>query len=1114
MKKSVSALAILMAAGAGAMVASGIYDPQPTQNVPDELGILYGETVRRDNRVVKRAMAGGTNLYGFVSDWNVNPEEWWRPYRGVFEISEYGDINKIYADPMIPDNSKLSSAFLLDGYLYGYAESYPDENNTWGQWSFVKVDFETGDIIDQIYTKPEGSPITCPMAYNPEDGYFYFCTMGAVMRRSTIADPTNTEAVKTFADNKQNLISLAYCPADKIFYGVTVGHNFVTVDTQGNITTIKAVPDRGSHATHKSGMVWAPNEELFYWNYQGKDGSSKIYSITRDGTFNLECELENAACMDWLVTPDERFVPGAPEYPVIDEIAFAEGSLSGSMTFTLAENMQNGNPIPEDLTWTVTLDGETYKTGTETPGKQVTVDFADLETGNHEFGVYATFDVFSCDPVTRRIWIGNDTPMAPTRVALTKENVSWDAPTAGVHAGYVDLANLSYEVTIKNVYGNTVYTGTTTETTLAYTLENPEDLSYYTAFVTATCQGLTSAPASSAGLIMGETMTPPASFTPTMDQFRLMKVVDMNGDGETWGWVPDYGGCLLSGYSLVDIKSMDEYVFLPAMSFNNSDRLYEITLDASAWAPQFTQEYLDVVLAVSPDYDGVIESLIDRTRIPCAYDRLGNQISDWTRLHNSFEVPATGVYYIGFHCSSAAQMAGILVRNIKVEDGGVMTASPAMVDDIVTTPADNGVLEATVAFHFPTLTVNGNALPADAALTATVTTSVASATATGVPGSEAVVTLATVQGDNEVSVIVTDAEGLNSPRGIGHVFTGQVVPDVVTNLRGVISDDMLEFALYWDAPTKGEQGGFIIPEELTYNVYYYDPYSQPSNWVPLSKGQTDCFYKFHPEEQDYWRIAIEAVSPAGASKMVSGSAWAGPAYTLPFEETFSSPVPYYETKPWRIITANYHADWGLSMLSQVDANLYGADNRQIAMVCNGAEGTDGCVAMPRFSTMGLNAAHVTLDIYTGPLAAETRILGYSSGDTSKSYEIAKLPRNTFDGISQYSFDLPDFLLNQPWVQLMFEVYVDEVDAYFACTAVRMNQGSGVSIVSGDLLGSVVSAEGAVRCIGLDGNHLTIATTDGKIVASEDVKGNDYYCYLQPGLYIVSCGNINTKVIVK
>ncbi len=125
---------------------------------------------------------------------------------------------------------------------------------------------------------------------------------------------------------------------------------------------------------------------------------------------------------------------------------------------------------------------------------------------------------------------------------------------------------------------------------------------------------------------------------------------------------------------------------------------------------------------------------------------------------------------------------------------------------------------------------------------------------------------------------------------------------------------MLNFTLFWDAPTEGDTGGYIDPEQLSYNIYYYDPLAYPSNWV-LLENVKECEYTFTPNTQDYWYLGIQAVNVAGSSSMMSGSAWAGPAYKLPYADNFKNASEIYETKPWRIFTPGLlYAEWTFDYL--------------------------------------------------------------------------------------------------------------------------------------------------------------------------------------------------------
>ncbi len=1116
MKKLLTSAATLLAAGAGVAIATPFgQNVEPQGATVTEGNDFPTVVVTRPDNLPMRTTSGGTNLFGFLSDWTATPEDWIRSYRGVYEIGEYGEVTKVYTDPAASLKDRFTCAFLLDGYLYGYADAYFDENFNQGTPKFLKVNFETGQVIESMDIEAtdiwNGSWVS-PPAYNPEDGYFYFCSNEFKLCRATIANPSAVEIVKQYNSTSDNIISLAYCPEDKRFYGINVNNKFISIDTDGTVTPICDIPDKGSHGTYQAAMTWSPRESVFYWDYidNGYPSVSNLYTITREGTFNLECTLDDGSCFDWFVTPDVKFIPAAPESPVISAIDFPAGALSGKLVFTMPLKMQNGNDLPSSVSWAVTLDGEDYKSGAASPGSEVEVEFTDLTTGNHEFGITASIDAFRCDPVTRRIWIGYDTPMAPANVTLTETGISWEAPTAGIHAGYVDFSVMKYNVKIINIFGNTVFSQTTSDTSLTYTLDNPEELYLYTAVVTAESNGLVSAEANSAGLVMGDAMTPPVHFAPTPAEFGLMTLLDKNNDGIGWSWNSERNA-ILAGYS--DTKAMDDYLFLPAMYFASAERIYEFSLDASAWSPNFSGEYLDVVLATEPNYDGVIESIADRTQIACSYDLRGNLVKDYQNLKSNFSVIEPGIYYIGIHCSSEANMSGILVKNINVEDGGVLNTSPDVAENITATPASDGVLQATVTFNFPSQTVEGDEIPTSTKLTATISTSEQTVTAEGMPGTAATVTVATVQGENEISIVISNDRGENSPRAIAKVFTGQTVPAYVTNVRGMISDDMLEFTLYWDAPTEGANGGYIDPSQLTYNIYVYDPTGILTNWVPVTKGLTDCQYTFRPEEQDYYRLAIEAVNVAGASSMVSGSAWAGPAYTLPYSDNFSNSSTIYETKPWQIFTNGYNAEWSFIRLKDINSDIFGSDNDKVAMYCCGVEGTVGRVSMPRFSTLNEDDATLSLDVYTGSLATAVNIYAYSGNDNTLT-PLGSLPVNQGNGINTVSFKLPASLLGKYWVQVLIEPEISAEGAFFAMTRAAVNNGSGVCLTEIDGQKAIIPTAGGIRISGHEGDNLTISTADGITVASGKIESGNAFYETQPGIYVVKAGNHSVKVTVK
>lgn len=166
MKKLFTLIATLLATGAGVVIATTRGSAiEPQEFDPQVAGKFPTMVVTRPDNQPQRVTAGGTNLYGFLSDWTLTPEDWLRSYRGIYTIGQYGEVNKVYADPSASLINRFTGAFLLDGFLYGYAEPYFDESWNTGTPKFLKVNFETGEIIDQQEASDNITWVS-PLAYN------------------------------------------------------------------------------------------------------------------------------------------------------------------------------------------------------------------------------------------------------------------------------------------------------------------------------------------------------------------------------------------------------------------------------------------------------------------------------------------------------------------------------------------------------------------------------------------------------------------------------------------------------------------------------------------------------------------------------------------------------------------------------------------------------------------------------------------------------------------------------------------------------------------------------------------------------------------------------------
>ena len=212
-----------------------------------------------------KVTAGGTNLYGFVSSSDVSTTN---PPRGVYEIGQYGELELKYTDPGATYFDRYNCAFLLDGYLYGYATRYfNDDLTVIGTPCYMKVDFNTGKVVER-YELPDFGGLHFPRLQSQRRIFLFLLLQWTPeLIRSTVNNPTKFETVKKYNGTGYTLISLAYSTETRMFYGINTSHQFVSMDAEGNPKVISEVPDKNNHMNFMAGMTYSPSENLFYWNF-------------------------------------------------------------------------------------------------------------------------------------------------------------------------------------------------------------------------------------------------------------------------------------------------------------------------------------------------------------------------------------------------------------------------------------------------------------------------------------------------------------------------------------------------------------------------------------------------------------------------------------------------------------------------------------------------------------------------------------------------------------------------------------------------------------------------------------------------------------------------------
>lgn len=1078
-----------------------------------------------------KSVASGANIYGYLyfqavmdfipglyelenGSYSILWKDWFYDYDYAFAYNGWyvdGKINGIFPD-------------IAGGYLYGY-------------YSY-SVDFETGELLDYADLIYDTNQFFIIATLNSSDNKIYGYAIDLNYDNGNTlfwgyadaSNPADVTLVET--DQSQVCYSLTYNPINGKFYGVNMAQQFVEIATDGTQTVIAEVPDAEKCGTYTTGLVYSPTDGVFYWNSNWVDEygmGSFLYTITPSGEFTMVDSYLLAEEFSYFITPDEPVAADAPKRPEAVGVNFVDGALTGDVTFKLPTTFGDGSNLPAQINYTATLNNESYKTGTGAPGSEIEVSYTVTESGSYTFGLYVTVNDKNSSAASIRAYVGNDTPVAPQKVELTETEVTWEAVTTGVNKGYIDASAVTYDVYLNGVkLGNTSSTSYSVESYFEGDLE----LDSFVASVVSICNGLESEPGKSNSIVAGNALNLPLFMPPTESQFALMTVEDVNPNlmGGSWLWnEADDIPFVQIGYGMVGYGQVDSYLFLPPVNIPDASKYYSFSFLSSLRSSMYNLEYLEVVIATEPSSEAVIGTIID----PFQVSGLAAE-ENWEEESGLLQVPAAGTYYIGIHCISEEDQLGVMVRDFSLESSNVSPESPDVAQNVTAVAGANGELKATVTFDFPTKALDGSTLAPELMLTALVTVNGGNevVTATGKPGSQGSVTVNTVQGNNTVTVVISDGE-MDSPKAQTSVYTGVSIPAApdANTVVYEISSDMMSATLTWEAVTESEkEGGYVDPAGITYTISEYVDLIPGWGWyvwMPIEEGITTTSYTYTlpaGSPQDSYILGIQASNVAGtSSEYVSLQLQMGSIYTLPLVENLDndSDDTYFNVTPWLQYNSfngvTYNGTWGISEISYLAELLgvpYTGDENYIILGYSADESpAKGMMGMPRFSTMGCEEVEATFEFLT-LYPAKTTIYGYAYGEEDV-VEIGTCTPPSKDDLSfaEYTFTLPESLTNKSWVQILIEADYVDGDEYFGLGSVEVMSGS-TKLMALQSHSAITTDKNAIIVRGLQGSSVVIATMDGKVVA-KGVSNSDITSFkVEKGTYVVKAGNKSAKVVVR
>lgn len=987
--------------------------------------------------VSARISGSNANIYGWLGYYSDDDSD--TSERGLNKVNMDGTWTTIF-------NSECISLGIGVKDGVAYAQIYEDGYYGIDYVADVTIDIATGEVLSETEIDMESEPekFFYGLAYDMESmkAYGYRVVGGETIEFACKDIDTGIITGIAESENLYKMLTFNQATGEVVCIDLD-SSTLVGIDPATGEQTVKGTIDIVSD--YVGGLCYSPADKAYIWNPNAQDWSYLV-KVSETGKTEMICDVELAGQYQAMFCTDlEAVDPGAPARAVIERIDFPDGSTSGSISWRMPSVTEGGTALSGAVYYSVSLDGEEYTSGSASAGSVLKIDFKNLTQANHTFKIILSADGKQGRSVSTSQYIGNDTPKAPAAVTLSEETVSWEPVTEGLHKGYIDLSKLRYNVRINGVSVAENVDGTS----CAAGLEPGTPLDNYVAEVEAVCNGLVSSATSSNAIVFGEPLSMPVNLEPTEQQANLFVVADNNGDEYSWEFVDDsdMGLCFRYQYGY---EKADDWLFLPPVKVSDTNRMLYFSMQYAVKAENMPEEF-EVRIGTSADAASMTTPLIEKQKV---------SNTEYSTAETYFTLPEAGVYYIGIHAMSEPDMFYLFAKNFILEQSDITAAGPEGVTDIIAEAGTEGALEATVSFVLPAKTIGGAEInPADK-VKATVWSEAGTASVEAAPGSRQSVKVPTVQGMNRISIQAETNGNLGSVVKV-NVYTGLDIPGIPTNIHAEVSEDNCVAKITWNAPTTGENGGYVKPTGITYYLCQYTIFG----WAVLGELGTDV-YEYTVDvpagsPQDRYDIGVLCENEAGqASYLATVHPVLGLPYQLPAIENFSDGNFTYGPVS---VGGDADADYNISDPSEL-GEQYECDH-EYAMIGECYSGGKGEIVLPKFSTKELENATLELGVYfTGAIKVYAQAYG------TERTEVLNTSDMNHSGYCTLPVTLPLNMQNKGWVTFSIENDYSMSDV-FILTGYRVR-----NLVAHDLSVKVSGTTSAA--IGEKLNYVATITNEG------------------------------------
>ena len=754
--------------------------------------------------------------------------------------------------------TSLWGTIILDYDYYQYATQYWDE-------------------LQHVHSDDITRLMSAAAVYDPASEKYYAVMYTEDMAHQvfgTLDYATNSRQVIRQLTDAENICAMAISP-DGILYAIRFDGQLVTVNKNTGTGTV--IGSTGITPQYLQSAAIDPRTGRMFWAACSDVDPVGLYEVSlENGEASLIQQFSGSEEFVGLYIPLPDVAEDAPAAPGYINANFTNDELQGTVNVRLPAKTYAGEDITDaTLSYRIFIDGELAAEGEGEPGTIVRPEVSVTESRTYRFEACGVNAAGEGQRVHLDKFIGKDQPVAPGNLRLVKSDdeggvkLTWNAPSTGVHGGYVNKADLNYNV-VRMPDDITVATGLT-ERTFTETLQTEQLVNYY--YVVTPFNGdIEGRPAESNRITLGSVVEVPwfedfedLSVVPNMFTF-----IDANKDGNTWRsgrWNGNGNADVYYQYNEDQTTPADDWLMTPPVHLN-AGRFYTISFDLNG--------YFLGTEKVSAWMGG------DKTAAAMTTRLLDTQVIDFSEQRNYsclIKNDNDGIYYFGFHAESDADQGILELDNIRIEENGLFDA-PDTVSNFIVTPASYGARAATLSFTAPVKDFYGNPISSLDKIEIYRGTTLITTINAPEPGSEHVYEDTQLPGGNVTwNVYTYNSHGCGIPASVTQ-WIGTDIPTEPTDLNLTMVGTTAR--LTWNAPVTGVHNGYIRPSALTYNIEDMNFYIKADH----RSGTTYTENRGTKQEFLYYRVSAQSTA-GGGNYAYSNTVISGTPYQLPFNESFA-----------------------------------------------------------------------------------------------------------------------------------------------------------------------------------------------------------------------------------